>query len=239
MTTTTIQAPPLENTLAEPLKDIIECKHYYALKHENWPHGLLPQIKARLETIIELIPDTQENEQLITKGNKLLRHLEANFSQSPPFSILRMAEVLYDPSKEGYKLNSIANILKYLSSLSKIILVISCVEDFPEPDFKPEAVENVQEDIPLIKIPWLEEHEILQLSTEGAADNQDKRHSDAIEQSDSKRPKPSEQERTNAAEQECSMEMETAPDSRSLHKEPDDDADKLDMSVDNDETNES
>lgn len=250
-----VTVPPMKEELSNSLKEIIDTKHYYSLKHESWDQMLLPQIIQRFETLISLIPDSEEYKDTNTKGNKILNHLKAYFNESPPFSVLRMAEVLYDPTKEGYKLDTITGIKKYLNAFSKIIFVTFTVEDFPEPSFKDEGSENKAEDIPLVKIPWLEEIPQTSLTQEPPSSPnavQDKRPMEPVEEPETKRTKTEVFEKEGSEEdekkeEEDSMDMETSanmdssssPQKEVVDKENDDlDDDKLDMSIDNEEGNE-
>lgn len=134
-----------EDKLESTLKQIIQDKYY---KQSNWPE-ILPLITAKLQ-LYETYEETKP------KVAKLVDHLNNYFQKSPPFTILRLSELLIDPTKQGYKLDNEKNIKKYLNSLSSVIVVSSTVKDFPEPELKID-VKEPYEDIPLIKIPWLEE----------------------------------------------------------------------------------
>ncbi|EGV61398.1 hypothetical protein CANTEDRAFT_114872 [Yamadazyma tenuis ATCC 10573] len=92
----------------------------------------------------------------------IIQHLQVNFETSPPFSVLRMAEVLYDPKHEGYDLGSVENVSKYLHALARIVFVSSSVDDFPAPTFADGAPDDhgdpKDDTIPLIRIPWANDH---------------------------------------------------------------------------------
>lgn len=260
--TSSIHIAKLHDTLALPLLQIIEAKHYYPLKHQSWSQDLFPQIKHRISTIIDLIPNPNDpndpNEvykDTTEKATKIIKHLDTHFKHSPPFSILRLAEILYDPVREGYNLDTVIGVLKYLNSLSKIVLVTSSIEKFPEPRLKDEQDPQQVEDVPLVKIPWLDK--VLNKDTsekdtsekeDSITGEQDKRPMDTPHESHSKRSKIKEGD---------SMEIETSfidSDSDSTDPKPGGDQpgdeqpeqleqpgdeDKLDMSIDHDDSTES
>ncbi|CAH6721779.1 hypothetical protein CLIB1444_07S02256 [[Candida] jaroonii] len=134
-----------EDKLESSLQKIIQDRYY---KQSNWSE-ILPLIITKLQQY-------ESYEEIKPQVIKLVDHLNNYFHESPPFTILRLSELLIDPTKQGYKLDNERNIKKYINSLSSVIVVSSTVKDFPDPEPKTD-VKEPYEDIPLIKIPWLEE----------------------------------------------------------------------------------
>lgn len=151
-----VEIEPLDKEFEDSLRQIIDAKHY-KLEHESWKKFLLPHIKARLLVIISRFNDSDEQKpHMEAQHEEILKNLDNKFGQEPPFTVLRIAELIYDPLKEGYKLDKSTYVLKYLHALVRTVLVSSTVKNFPEPTFSSQMTngnERIQ-DVAYVKIPW-------------------------------------------------------------------------------------
>lgn len=176
-----VDIPPIGDSLELTLLGIVEDKLDRNDKEAQWLREILPGIIERLNLISKIAEDhfeginrSKDNENVLNKirgsKEKILKHLNANFFERPPFTIKRIAEMLVNPEREGYKLKSNANILKFFNSLTKTVLVYSSILDFPEETYSNEipsaqsttnggSISNGQLklNVPLVEIPWLKD----------------------------------------------------------------------------------
>lgn len=145
-----VDNPPIESVLYDQLQLIIDSKHY-TKELDPWTQ-ILSNINMRLQDIVNSLPDTATSSKQL--GTQLQIHLETQFPDSPPFTVLRLAEIILRPESEGYDVGTVNGVAKYFNALAKVIFVNSNVDEFPEPNF---IIDEVKEEgIPLIKIPWLD-----------------------------------------------------------------------------------
>ncbi|KAL7665977.1 hypothetical protein ABC855_g1570 [[Candida] zeylanoides] len=76
-------------------------------------------------------------EQISVKSQKMCSRLESEFPRTPPFTVVRLAELVLSPEKSGYPLTSPPNILKFFNALSRLLCVSSTISDFPPVRFLP------------------------------------------------------------------------------------------------------
>lgn len=162
--------PPIDPQLAEQLSIIIENKTFDKTKNGiEWESKLLSMILTRLDQIIDV--SNEPNEDIITASRRIKSHINSHFLQSPPFTIPRIAEVLIDPTKEGYDLEDSNKIIKLFNSLTKLFLVSSTVDDFPPVEMlksdsgdidvtttivRTSVGPSLVAKVPLVEIPWLD-----------------------------------------------------------------------------------
>lgn len=85
-------------------------------------------------------------------ANLITLYLNESFSEGPPFTAPRVAELLLDPEKEGYPLPSALHVLNFLHALSRAVFVSSTAMDFDDMLYTEE--ENAA--APQIEqVPWL------------------------------------------------------------------------------------
>jgi hypothetical protein len=151
----TLCIPSLDEELSRPLQEIVEDRKFDKYKDDLWKKELLPKIISRLDLIVEMSktgeqygkrPQGVELHKAISDANvKICRHIEETFQNGPPYTILRLAELLLDSGREGYHLINNVEILKYLNSLCKVVLVSSEILDFPPTTFlSEESLENTE-----------------------------------------------------------------------------------------------
>lgn len=138
----------IESDLDASLTRIVEEKHYNKETNKPWEE-ILTGIVERITKIAQSVDKLD----IHTKSDKITNHLKDNFTHSPPFSVLRLAEVVLDPKKCGYDVHLESGIEKLMNALVRITLVSSSIDDFPAPTFEDEIQQS--DDIPLVKILWL------------------------------------------------------------------------------------
>lgn len=157
-----------ESDLDAALSKIIEEKHYYKATNESWSVILVGMVEK-----ISKIARKTDKLDIHSKCDKVISHLTENFKESPPFSVVRLAEVVRDPQAEGYDVSTEVGIAKFMNGLIRISFVSSTIDDFPAPTFR--DVPQQSDGIPLVKIPWLSDIK--------------KREKDDVEESEKKRVK--------------------------------------------------
>ncbi|ABN64713.2 predicted protein [Scheffersomyces stipitis CBS 6054] len=191
----TLNIPALDVELDTSLHDIVVAQKYDPNSDSgHWLNVILPKIIARLDLIAEIATSQGETYSVRPEGvdlhacisgnhRRIVTHLQQHFSTSPPFTIVRIAEILVDATKEGYDLFNNVQIFKYFNSLLKLVNVSSSVNDFPATTFsgdingngngngtthddhdhidkqivEPVITSQSLGNIPLVKIPWLSE----------------------------------------------------------------------------------
>ena len=140
------------------------------------PQQVLPDLIRHItETIpfdlfINLKNGMSNARSLVTRLNCLGKFLNDNFLQNHafPFTILRICELCYDPFKY-YKINELE---KFVNALEKCCMVTSSWQDLEknpdgekEEDDKEKDISFIknQEDVSLLKIPWMTEDSISEL----------------------------------------------------------------------------
>lgn len=80
---------------------------------------------------------------------KILAHIEGSFKDSPPFTVVRMAEIITRPQEEGY---SRKNVAKWMRLMARLALVELSVAEYPQVSFggSPDALADMK----LVEIPW-------------------------------------------------------------------------------------
>ncbi|ODV67552.1 hypothetical protein HYPBUDRAFT_152452 [Hyphopichia burtonii NRRL Y-1933] len=172
-----IAIPPLDPDLEKFLTKIVESKQYVPRSSLEWGQDILPRIIARIESMSSASQNGEKYaprpeginlpESIMKSKDKIVRNLQGDFGESPPFTIQRISELLIDPKGQGYILDNNVQLFKYFNSLTKLFVVSSSIIDFPPPTFEtnkkkdPSLVlngtEKLPESISLIKIPWLGE----------------------------------------------------------------------------------
>lgn len=122
--------------------------------------------------------DSNHTETLESFSNRLTEHLTKVFPDNPPFTIVRLSEILYSPRKHYHTAE------KFLRALENVIQVSSSIAEFPETTFEvnghnslknhefgentlPISIGNDETDtIFLTKIPWLTEDDIKEIESE-------------------------------------------------------------------------
>lgn len=134
------------------------------------PEQVLPDLIRHItETIpfdlfINLKNEMNDARNLVTRLNWLGKFLNDNFLQNHtfPFTILRICELCYDPFKY-YKINELE---KFVNALEKCCMVTSSWQVFDkthgekQEDDKEKDISFIknQEDVSLMKIPWMTEN---------------------------------------------------------------------------------
>lgn len=134
------------------------------------PEQVLPDLIRHItETIpfdlfINLKNEMNDARNLVTRLNWLGKFLNVNFLQNHtfPFTILRICELCYDPFKY-YKINELE---KFVNALEKCCMVTSSWQVFDkthgekQEDDKEKDISFIknQEDVSLMKIPWMTEN---------------------------------------------------------------------------------
>lgn len=166
--------PPLKEGLECSLREIVSSKKYTKKSDSEWSSEILPQVLARIEEITDVAitqgekynkrPEGIDLPKAIVRIKKKIEiHLKTTFMDNPPFTLHRIAEIILRPEQEGYALTNNAQILKYFNSFSKLVVVASSVNDYPDVMFlnsDTAAMNNskhITQTVPLIEIPWLNE----------------------------------------------------------------------------------
>lgn len=130
--------------------------------------SILPLLVAHVDKLGQAVLDQEDTKTASKEGDFASRIAEKKlavltqlqrFPKNPPFTVLRIAELLVDPLKEGYVLDSQSRVLKYLNSLAKTVLVSSSVGQFPQVQFGVERDTVATPAAPLVPIPWLSENQ--------------------------------------------------------------------------------
>ncbi|CAD6597623.1 CEI_1a_G0001390.mRNA.1.CDS.1 [Saccharomyces cerevisiae] len=140
------------------------------------PEQVLPDLIRHItETIpfdlfINLKNEMNDAENLVTRLNWLGKFLNDNFlhNHTFPFTILRICELCYDPFKY-YKINELE---KFVNALEKCCMVTSSWQVFDktygekQEDDKEKDISFIknQEDVSLMKIPWMTENNTRELA---------------------------------------------------------------------------
>lgn len=151
------------------LHDILKQKRYNKENNE-WVTVILPNVMALIDALTEVanriyISDKTDQEilkELINLKVKISERLLERFSKEPPFTILRLAELLYRPLEEGYKIDGIEGIIKYFHAILKVISVTHSVLEGSVAyvdDTKDAKCERYSMEISLVEIPWLKDTE--------------------------------------------------------------------------------
>ncbi|CAI5759812.1 unnamed protein product [Candida verbasci] len=85
------------------------------------------------------------------------KHIQSKgFDKLPPFTAIRILEILSDPKSNGYDIDEKdgAGVVKLLNGIKKLYLVDSNVNEFPQPHKKIES-DKYHNDIKMSKIEWL------------------------------------------------------------------------------------
>ncbi|ODV80554.1 uncharacterized protein CANTADRAFT_4581 [Suhomyces tanzawaensis NRRL Y-17324] len=175
-----LQIPPLQPELAALLEDVADSKKNQQLVALAWREKLLPGLQTHLAAMVDVSLSQGEQFSVRPEGvdlqksivgvhKRITDHILDNFTQLPPFTLPRLAEVLLRPQNEGYLLGNNVAVLKYFNALAKLVLVSSGIEDFPpitflEPSQTREIMEPIRTSqtavsIPLVEIPWLKQEE--------------------------------------------------------------------------------
>ncbi|CAI4054720.1 hypothetical protein N7582_000147 [Saccharomyces uvarum] len=137
------------------------------------PEEVLPDLIQHItdtipfDLFINLKNGTSDARRLISRLNDLGKFLNDNFLQKHifPFTILRICELCYDPFKY-YKINELD---KFVNALEKCCLVTTSWQEPESMDDKKEEDADgkdikIQEDVSLMKIPWMDEEATDQLA---------------------------------------------------------------------------
>jgi hypothetical protein len=166
------QVPELDPELQSSLSKIIDRKTY---EGNDWELIILPRLIVYLRNLQQLAisdgeqfndhPATIDLKKSITDLHSTILHrLNQTFKENPPFTILRIAEILCNPSSNGYNLVNNANLFKYFNSLSKLTLVSSNVSEYEPVSFgtnftntcgTPPVILSQSVNVQLVEIPWL------------------------------------------------------------------------------------
>lgn len=179
--------PPLDPKLSESLQKIISQKYPSSSDVQAWSKFIVHKIISRIECISDIANELDDKYDIRTEGinvpksindSKLIivKSISDKFMSCPPFTIQRIAELLADPSHQGYKLTNNTEIFKYVNALRKLFLVSSNTDHFPTPLFesdqqqakiKTKSHENfksisikkfqntISDEFPMVMIPWL------------------------------------------------------------------------------------
>ncbi|KAK6456009.1 uncharacterized protein RJT20DRAFT_5415 [Scheffersomyces xylosifermentans] len=200
----TLSIPELDVELEATLQHIVETRTFDPdTEPEKWSKTILPAIITRLNLISEIA--SSQGEQFNTRpegvdlpsaisstNSRIVRQLQQAFVEHPPFTIVRIAEILLNPKQEGYDLVNNSQILKYFNSLAKIVFVSSSITDFPPTTFsnvngkveepsnevvEPVITSQTLVNIPLVAIPWLSEAKNVKEETKNGEDTNTKGNS--------------------------------------------------------------
>lgn len=154
-----LPVPTLQHDVQNALRTIIATQN-----SQLWA-TILPLLVAHIEQMALVVAtgDTKTLAKDVDFAARIDEKKQAvvsqllRFSKAAPFTVVRIAELLVDPSKEGYVLDCKERLLKYFNSLAKTVLVSSSVKQFPDVHFG-----GVGESVPnltavLVAIPWLDE----------------------------------------------------------------------------------
>lgn len=132
--------PAITEELAKPLRRIIDENDFQDCNRKEWEEQMLPEIIRRVEELSEAGREMGNNEHnaphellddIEQLKQKFGRTLKEKFLHEPPFTIIRLAELLLQPREEGYDLVDCKHVLKYLKALTKSVLISSSVFCFP------------------------------------------------------------------------------------------------------------
>ncbi|GMM37586.1 hypothetical protein DASC09_049110 [Saccharomycopsis crataegensis] len=130
------------NNLAWPLLQRYMIRHIFKILTTDFSLPLTTMIYNPLMVIPTGNPDNgfsnTSHETIEGMATRICEHLEVQFPRSPPFTILRLAETLMDPTLY-YKEDEPQ---KFLRSLEILVYVQSSVAEFPELK-RPSATEKV------------------------------------------------------------------------------------------------
>lgn len=156
----------LDNKLAITILSIVKNKFYDPTRDETWEH-IHPMIIDHIENLFDdkaMHEDNLKNgdsnveSEINNFANLIKKQCKLYFQKDPPFTILRICELLSQPEKEGYKFNNTKDLIKYMAALWKLFNVTLSVNRFPRPTFEAQSQTKVDNDaIKMIRIPWLEE----------------------------------------------------------------------------------
>lgn len=137
----TLSLPSLDQELSKPLLEIVHNRKHDKYINSRWSEGVLPRILSRLDVIVEISKAGEQygkrpkgvdlHSAIAEVKDTISQHLSETFQNSPPYTIVRLGELLLDPDREGYYLVNNVEILKYLNSLAKVVLVSSEIVDYP------------------------------------------------------------------------------------------------------------
>lgn len=151
------------------LKSLASSDQACTIDEDDWKNKALPSILELIEQIgstsIEtekISPSDQEAIRKLERGkSRLVSHLKTHFGVAAPFTTRRIAELLLNPRKEGYALNTLQEKVKFFNALSKSVLVSSTLNEFPVETFNVNdnvsALEDVNSVDKMVHIPWLEQ----------------------------------------------------------------------------------
>lgn len=132
--------PAINEELEKSLGRIIEENDFQECDRKEWEEQMFPEIIQRVENLSrvgremgngeknapqELLDEIEHSKQ------RFERTFKEKFAHEPPFTIIRLAELLLQPREEGYDLIDCKHIFKYLKALAKTVLVSSSVFCFP------------------------------------------------------------------------------------------------------------
>ncbi|CCE85235.1 Piso0_004817 [Millerozyma farinosa CBS 7064] len=156
----------MNEQLHKTLKSLASSDQACTIDENDWKNKALPGILESIEQIgstsIEIEKSSPHDQEAIRKLDRgklrLISHLKAHFGVAAPFTIRRIAELLLDPKKEGYTLNTLQEKVKFFNALSKSVLVSSALNEFPVETFNANDNASASEDVnsvdKMVRIPW-------------------------------------------------------------------------------------
>lgn len=156
--------PEMDARLRDALQEIIISKHYPDVK--TWP-DTRRRLAFHLKQLAEVAVSGEKHSarpegvdlpaSIAELSRRIVTRLETTFRDVPPFTIVRVAELLVSPSQQGYSLKNNVLMYKFFNSCRKCFTVSSTTADFPLPKFLGDTSNDPTNvpDIPLVSIPWL------------------------------------------------------------------------------------
>lgn len=127
--------------------DSIKTDHHLNNLEISWG-SLVPKIVARILEIAAIQSTGHSTSHSITTSEvavtlqiqeaktNVISKLTRRFSTCPPFTVVRLAEILSAPKESGYPLTNELLILKFFNALSRLICVSSTVGEYPRATFQ-------------------------------------------------------------------------------------------------------
>lgn len=123
----------------------------------TWRELILPGVIERMNEIKDVALEHGESHnkgidlkaQIAISNDDVIRSLRDQFVKNPPFTVVRLAELLCDPPGNGYDLQTNVSVLKFYNSVTKLVGVCSHMKGSVRASISDEKLAI------LVEIPWL------------------------------------------------------------------------------------
>lgn len=175
--------PELANDVSTFITQTVSTKRVPTELGSLWQDKYLPGILKWLDELVKKGTERDKEDLLFAftedarginvpteikhQSKKIRLQLGMHFARNPPFTLLRICELVADPAKAGYDISrGNAVILKFFNSFAKLVVVSSSLGDFPQETFSATSNGNNKANfsngkdkdtssVAMVRIPWL------------------------------------------------------------------------------------